>query len=387
MLYELKRIGVDNYAYYMNAKGVPVNIMISGLTCGQANIIKQEAIASGIDAAVSKGTSHCMLTETDVLILGSEHGLNKLIKRLDKQPCGLKEIADKIKNKIKSKRNKKLILRDRTLTLENPTFMYILNMSPDSFSGDGLSNDRMIIKDRLAISKEENIDIIDIGGESTRPGSRALDTEEELKRIMPALHMALEDGFIVSVDTYKSHVAEETLKSGAHLINDISGLRYDKKMAGVCSKYDAAVSIMHTNGTPDTMQVNPVYSSLIKDVKDYLSCSVDLALKEGIKSESIIIDPGFGFGKTLEHNYILLKYLNEFTIERYPLLVGLSRKSLIGNIIQKPENERLVGSIVLETIALLKGADIIRAHDINETREMLALTSFYNKVNIDAANN
>ena len=135
----------------MNAKGVSLNIMISGLDCGQANIIKQEAIASGIDAAVSKGTSHCMITETDVLILGSEYGLNKLIKKLEKQPCGLKEIAGEIKNKIKSKRKKKLILRNRTLTLENPIFMFILNMSPDSFSGDGLDNDRMIIKDRLAI--------------------------------------------------------------------------------------------------------------------------------------------------------------------------------------------------------------------------------------------
>jgi len=197
------------------------------------------------------------------------------------------------------------------------------------------------------------------------------------------LNIALNSGLKVSVDTYKSEVAEEMLKKGADIINDISGFKFDSDMAKVCAEYGAAVCLMHTSDKPDKMQQRTDYANFLEDVKTYLFDSAEKALKAGIKEESIILDPGFGFGKKLNDNYLLLKYLDEFKSMGMPILIGVSRKSMINRVVDKQPGETALASKIAETIALSQGADIVRTHDIAEAREMVKIINEYRKADPD----
>ncbi|MGA1845753.1 dihydropteroate synthase [Deferribacter abyssi] len=387
ILFELSKIGVDSYALYMYEKGIDFCIKVKDLSPGQANIIKQEAISVGADVAVCKGTINCKVNKTDILILSNKNNLKKLISKLKKQPFGLKELAQCLRKQIVAKNRKYLKLRDKNLKLDRPVVMGILNVTPDSFSDGGKYVKESEIIERLKYFYEHNVTIVDIGGESTRPGSDPVDAEEELKRIKFAVKEALKMGFIVSVDTYKSLVAKKCLDMGVHLINDISGFKFDSEMPRICADYESAVCLMHIKGTPKNMQISPIYENILEEIKIYLENSVELALDAGISDESIIIDPGFGFGKTLEDNYIILKYLKEFKNLGFPLLAGVSRKSMIGNILGKDVGERIIGSKVIEAIAISNGADIIRTHDVAELNDVIKLCDFYNKVELYARNN
>ncbi|KAA0258267.1 dihydropteroate synthase [Deferribacter autotrophicus] len=368
----------------MYEKGIDFCIKIKDLSPGQANIIKQDALSVGADAAVCKGTVSCKVDKTDVLILSNKNSLKKLISKLKKQPLALKDLAGCLREEIVRKDKDFLKLRDRDLKLDKPVVMGILNVTPDSFSDGGKYVREKEIIERLNYFNKHNVPIVDIGGESTRPGSDPVDAEEEFKRIEFAVKEALNMGFIVSIDTYKSLVAQKCLEMGAHLINDISGFRFDPDMPRVCADYKSAVCLMHIKGTPKDMQKNPTYENILEEIKCYLEESIELALNAGIEDESIIIDPGFGFGKTLVDNYIILKYLKEFKDLGYPLLVGVSRKSMIGNVLDKGVDERLVGTKVIETIAAINGADIIRTHDVAELNDVIKLCDFYNKVELNA---
>ena len=385
LLFELKKIGVDSYAFKMYKKGLSKCIKVYDLSPAQANILKQEAISVGGDAAVSRGTVNCSIEKTDVLLFVNESQLFKLCEKLKVQPFDLSQLANELLNYVDDRNEGKLLkLRDRKISLERPLVMGILNITPDSFSDGGRYLTEKSVMERLFHFKENSVDIVDIGGESTRPGAVPVDEIEEMNRIEFAVRKAVEMGFVVSVDTYKSSVAKKCLNYGVHLINDISGLNFDENLVKVCADYDAALCVMHIKGTPKDMQKDPNYAHLIDEIYDYLSNSVEKALSYGINENSIIVDPGFGFGKTLEDNYLILKYLNEFKSLKLPLLVGLSRKSMIGNVLDKDVNERVLGSKLVELIALLNGADIVRTHDVSEINDVIKIASFYKRVNLNA---
>lgn len=367
---ELKKIGVHDHALYLYNKGLSCNLKLANLTCGQANILKQEAIASGIDAAVSYGVADCSEKFSDVLILGHYHGVNILIERLKRQKMGLNYIASSIEDFLRQE-ELNLKLRDKILFFEKPLFMGVLNVTPDSFSDGGLFIDKKSQIRRIDEYVDAGVNIIDIGGQSTRPGSAFIKPDIEFERIKGAVEYAVKCNITVSVDTFNSEVAEKVLDMGAAIINDISGLSYDSRMASTCARYMATICIMHMKGIPETMQDKPFYNDILDEVFNFLDERIDLALEAGIHKDSIIIDPGFGFGKNLEHNITLLKYLQEFKSFKKPLLVGISRKTMVGELTGKKVEERVLGSKILETIALLKGANIIRAHDIDETRQLL----------------
>jgi dihydropteroate synthase len=256
-----------------------------------------------------------------------------------------------------------------------PLLMGILNVTPDSFFDGGRYNSPDLALKRAMQIVEEGADIIDIGGESTRPGSDPVPAQEEIDRVCPVIEaIRRETSLPISVDTTKASVAEESLRLGASMVNDISGGVFDPGILDVAARYGSDIVLMHTKGEPGAMQCNPEYADLLGEIRDYLADSVKAALASGISPEKIILDPGLGFGKTLEDNYRILKNLAEFKKNGYRLLIGLSRKSMIGKL-YCGEDDRLPATIALNTIALQNGADIIRVHDVRAHR--LAMTAIY----------
>lgn len=371
---KIKEIGVDPYAFYLINKGLVINLSVSGVTPCQANIIKQESLAVGVDAAVARGVVDCSKPISDLCLLAHRHGLKKLIEKLKRQPFGLKELAVEMEQLLE-KYKPSVFLGDEILSLDKPQFMAILNVTPDSFSDGGKYLNREDIVRRLNEIRSKGVCLVDIGGESTRPFSSRIDALEEWDRIKFAIEYALKIGLKVSVDTYKSEVAAKALDIGTHIINDVSGLSFDEKLPSVISKYDATLCIMHMKGTPENMQIKPTYKDVVDEVYSFLYKSIEKAIDNGINENRIIVDPGFGFGKTLEHNIHLLKYLSEFQSLRKPIMVGISKKSIVGELTGKPIENRTLGSKILETVALLNGANIIRSHDINESKELVAIMS------------
>jgi dihydropteroate synthase len=247
--------------------------------------------------------------------------------------------------------------------------MGILNVTPDSFSDGGRYLDFEKAIDHGRKLAEEGADILDIGGESTRPGSEPVSAEEEIRRVVPVIE-ALTKKIIVpiSIDTCKSEVAEAALRAGAVIVNDISALTFDAKMASVAVKHQASIVLMHIQGTPKNMQMNPKYKNVTEEVKQFLREQVISAIKAGFTQ--IMIDPGIGFGKKFEHNIKLLRELQSFTSLGYPLLVGVSRKSFLGAILNLPPSDRVEGTAAAVTASILNGANIIRVHDVKEMKRV-----------------
>jgi dihydropteroate synthase len=246
--------------------------------------------------------------------------------------------------------------------------MGILNVTPDSFSDAGVHFDAERAVDRAFRMVEEGADIIDIGGESTRPGSDPLPAEEELRRTVPVIEkLATGLKIPLSIDTYKAEIARRALDAGASIVNDISGARFDPDMPKVLAEYKVPVVLMHIRGNPKSMQVNPTYAALIPEIIDSLKSSVMRVLNAGVREEMIIIDPGIGFGKTFEHNLAILNNLDAFAAMGRPLLVGPSRKAFLGKILGgAPPHERVEGTAAAVAISIMKGANIIRVHDVKE---------------------
>jgi dihydropteroate synthase len=266
----------------------------------------------------------------------------------------------------------------RTLTLERTRIMGVLNLTPDSFSDGGrfLSGrggvDVGPVRREAEAMLRAGADVLDIGGESTRPGAAPVGESEELERVMPVLNSLLELDTIVSVDTRTPSVARAALAAGCHLINDVSGLTDDAMLQAVAESR-AGVCIMHMQGQPGDMQVNPSYADVVAEVRQFLERQVERARSAGIEDARICLDPGFGFGKTLTHNLKLLRSLGDVRVDGLPLLVGLSRKRMIGALTGAEVDERMPGSVAAAVLAAERGANIVRVHDVAETAQALKI--------------
>ncbi len=259
-----------------------------------------------------------------------------------------------------------------TLSLDRPLVMGIVNVTPDSFSDGGhfYSPERAVAHALRLV--DQGADLLDIGGESTRPGAQPVSVEEELSRIRPVLQGLSNCGVPLSVDTLKPEVMRAAIRAGADMINDVNALRADGAVEAVADS-GAAVCLMHMQGEPRTMQHAPCYQDVVAEVGDFLAARIAVAEQGGIARERIVIDPGFGFGKSLEHNLALLSGLGELQALGVPLLAGLSRKSMLGALTGLPVEERMVPSVAAAVISALKGAKILRVHDVKETRQALQI--------------
>lgn len=258
------------------------------------------------------------------------------------------------------------------LPLDRPLVMGIINATPDSFSGDGVAFDVARAVDQAQQFIADGADVLDIGGESTRPGSDPVSVEDELRRVVPVIEALAGFGVPLSIDTWKPEVMRAALASGATLVNDINGLRAPGAIEAVAAT-DAAVCIMHMQGTPQTMQLSPSYSDVCGEVTDFLLQRAQCAQDAGIDRSRIMLDPGFGFGKTSEHNLMLLKGLGALADQGYPLLVGLSRKSVLGRLTGRPVTDRVAASVAAALASVARGAHMVRVHDVAATCDALAV--------------
>lgn len=256
------------------------------------------------------------------------------------------------------------------LDLTQPRIMAIINTTPDSFSGDGLANDLDRALARAEQALAEDADILDIGGESSRPGSEPVSEQQELDRVMPLLERLAGGPAPVSIDTVKPGVMRAALAAGASMINDINGFRAEGAVEAVAPG-SAALCVMHMQGQPRTMQADPRYVDVVREVSDFLDERVAVLRKAGVAADRIVLDPGFGFGKTIEHNLAMLRDIGRFGERGFPVLAGLSRKSLLGVLTGRPMGERTMASVVSALIAVQRGARIVRVHDVAPTRDAL----------------
>jgi dihydropteroate synthase len=371
---ELEKIGADPAGVAMMAgKMFTRCLRVNSLQCRQANVLKQEMLALGGDAAVARGTVACSIKSTDVILIGTDKQLHLLCGKLKAQPFGLPVFATVLKELLANigRPATRWITPRREFSLKRPLIMGILNLTPDSFSDGGLFNNPDCAIEHALKMESEGADIIDIGGESTRPGARQVDADEELSRIMPVIErLSGRLSCAISVDTSKSTVARAAISGGAEIINDISGFNFDPQLADVTAKSGAAVVLMHTRGKPDEMQHNTIYTDLMSEIAGELQNSVSRALETGVARDRIAIDPGIGFGKDLSGNLEILRRLGELKSLGLPILIGTSRKSFIGTVLgQASASERLYGTAATVAISVSNGASILRVHEVRAMRE------------------
>lgn len=369
---EIERIGAGKKGIEIMApKAVYRTIKIDSLDNRMANIIKQEMLSIGGEAALSKDSLMSDSKITDVLLMGTMKQYQILMKKLREQSFNLPNIADEIKNILENIDNFPAAIKFKNYSFDwsrRTYIMGILNITPDSFSGDGLLGNTEDIVEIARNMVRNGADIIDIGGESTRPGAEPVSIDEELNRVIPVIKRIskIKDLDIpISIDTYKPEVAKKAIKSGASIVNDINGLR-SEGMAEIVAKEDVPVVIMHMQGTPKDMQRNPTYDSVVEDIMKFFKRQIDYAVDMGVDRNRIILDPGIGFGKTTEHNLEIINRLSEFKSMGLPILLGASRKSFIGNILNLSVTERLEGTIAAITVGIINGANIVRVHDVKE---------------------
>lgn len=350
-----------------------------------SNIIKQEMLSRNGEAVLSRDSLYLGDKKSDIIIFGTEKSIRSLSEKIKTQPFGLKQLSSEIKDFLDKKesyeKNDNLVIAGRIfLPEEKPVIMGVVNITPDSFYDGGRYSDFDAAYSRAMQLISEGASIIDIGGMSTRPGSVAPDIEEELNRTIPLIKkIRAQSNVLISIDTYRSKVAQQAIDAGADIINDISGLVLDPEMAKVASSNGAGIVIMHMKGTPKDMQLNPVYEDVIEEIFSFFYAQINFALEAGINRQKIIIDPGLGFGKTLEDNYFILKKIEDFKSLNQPLMIGASRKSFIGKVLELPAEERLEGSLAAASYCAQKKIDILRVHDVRETiRAVKVINSILN---------
>jgi len=370
---EMKRIGVDPIGIeLMRDKIFHFNLMIKGIDCRLGNFLKQEMVLLGGDVAMDRRMIDCSVAASDIILMGTQNQLNTIIDRLADRFNDLQGVAGRLRECLKNIESPPHTVRCKKTVLqlnERTHLMGILNVTPDSFSDGG-----MFLDPGNAISHgielaSQGADIIDIGGES-RPGAKPLLPDEELRRIIPVIEgLSGEIDIPISIDTYKSLIAEKAIEAGAEMINDISGLHFDPKMADVAAKYDVPVVVMHIKGTPEIMQLDVHYDCLLTEIMEYLEESTEIAERAGVDERQIIIDPGIGFGKSVEDNLRIISRLTEFKSLGKPIMLGLSRKSFIGRILNAEVDQRAEGTLASISAAIMNGANILRVHDVAPARK------------------
>ncbi|PIQ90375.1 MAG: dihydropteroate synthase [Candidatus Omnitrophica bacterium CG11_big_fil_rev_8_21_14_0_20_41_12] len=381
-------IGVDPCGVkIMLPKAQTFLILLNTVNSITANILKQEMLAIGAESAITRGALTGKSKKTDVLMIASLSQYRRLLQKIRLQPFGLNNLSQELDKNIKNytKHNFTLSLRSSFLNLSNQArIMGIINLTPDSFSGDGLYKNCAANYLDLALKKAKKMvsdgaSIIDLGGQSSRPGAKPVSAKEELTRILPVVKLlAKKIKTPLSIDTDKPIVAQACLDSGAQIINDISGLRH-KNMIKVAVRYKAAVVIMHMQGVPLSMQKIVTYRYLIDEIALYLKKAINSAEGGGINPDKIIVDPGIGFGKNVEHNLEIINRLADFKILGKPILIGTSRKSFIGKILGADVGNRSSGSLATCVIAAKNGANILRVHDVKETSQALKIVNAIRK--------
>ncbi|MBN3032473.1 MAG: dihydropteroate synthase [Candidatus Saganbacteria bacterium] len=376
---ELSALGCDRAGVRLMApKSVFRAVRAKALRPAAANILKQEMLSFGGEAATAYGSIDHSVAATDVLICGTLKQFRLLTEKLKQHQFGLPALAAEIAAALAAYDRAPAPLKVGPLTLDfglRTYIMGILNVTPDSFSDGGRYLAPAAALARAEELSEAGADIIDIGGESTRPGAAPLPAAEELERVIPVIKaLARRRGLALSIDTRKAAVARRALEAGAHLVNDVSGLRFDKKMAGVLAQDRVPVCLMHMKGTPKTMQKKPVYNDLLGEIITGLSESIAIANNAGILLEKIIVDPGFGFGKTAAHNLEIAARLRELKVLGRPILLGPSRKSTIGRVLSLPPEERVEGTAACVALAISGGANLVRVHDVRAISRVVRMT-------------
>lgn len=381
-----EKIGCDEAGIeIMKEKAFFHTTQINDISLRAAILLKQEMMSLGGEVVLSREVMTLKPEKTQAIILGTQKQYVKLWQKLAQQPFGCKEVAIHLKEYLEKKRKEKKEeswkIANHTLSFEKPLIIGIINITPDSFSDGGKFLDTKKAIEHAKKLIAEGADILDFGAESTKPGSDQVTEEEELKRLLPVLSALLKDQQInvpVSIDTYKPKVAEECLKLGAHMLNDITGMQ-NPKMREIAAQYHIPVIIMHMQGSPKTMQERPQYTDVVVEIIDFLEQQIRVCKAEGITQ--IICDPGIGFGKTVNHNLEILHRLKEFEILRIPLLIGTSRKSFIGKIVGGNADERLEGTIASNVIAYMNGAKFFRVHDVLECKRALDIAVAIKNIN------
>ena len=351
---ELLNIGYDkSYFFKGKEKFEYLNFKIFDVSATQANIIKQLALSVGADCATHKQVITGEIKTSDCILGGNISQLRLIVQKLQLQPFGLKDLGNNLEEKIKNPPNSRTKI------------VGILNITPDSFSDGGKY---FSINDAIRHIEElinDGADIIDIGAETTKPGSQGVSSEEQLKRIIPVLDYIKKKNIAVSVsiDTRNSEVASVCADYGIAIINDVSGFDYDKNIAKVIAKNNLKVIIQHSLGTPETMQNNPEYKNIIDDIYKSLDNKINYAITQGIKRKNIIIDPGIGFGKTREQNLEIIKRWKEFQSLECPIMIGISRKSFL-NMKDASNEEKDVYTLAINSTLINEKIDYIRVHNV-----------------------
>lgn len=375
---ELARLGIDlSWAKYMALKGAVTPLRVERVRGKAASLLKQHMLSLGGDCAVGPQVANFDDTPAAVVVLGTRLHYQQLIRKLTLQPFDLAAIAGELETALERLGAPPGPIRcgEHLLRFDAGTLvMGIINTTPDSFSGDGLAGDveAALVQARSFVA--EGADILDVGGQSTRPGSEDVDPAEEIRRTAPAIAAICADLDVpVSIDTSRPQVAEAAIEAGASFINDIYALRRDG-MAQVAADSGAGVCLMHMQGTPGDMQQSPTYGDLMAEVYDCLATWIDAAVAGGVDETQIMVDPGFGFGKTVNHNLELVRRLRELTSLGRPILMGASRKSSIGKVLGLPEaGQRLWGTAAVNTLAIANGAAMVRVHDVAEMAQAAAM--------------
>ena len=370
----VSRAGID----IMTPKSVFRAVRLYEVPLRAALMMKQEMLAKGGEAALPYAAAGLGEERCDVLLAGTLRQFRRLTETLRRQPFGLPEIARDIDAALAAfdSAPEPMCIGGRTFRFGERTYvMGVLNVTPDSFSDGG---QHLCCDDALRHAEamlEAGVDIIDIGGESTRPGAAPVSEEEECARVLPVVRLlANHSSAIISIDTYKASVARRCLDFGAHIINDITALGGEGDMASVASQYGAPVVLMHMLGRPADMQANPTYEDVVHEVCEFLRQRVAYAREHGVSVCNTIVDPGIGFGKTPQHNLEIMRRLRELRSLGRPILAGTSRKSTIGRVLGRPAHGRAWGTAATVALAIASGADIVRVHDVAEMAEVARMT-------------
>ena len=367
---EMRRLGAEPRTVQIASDRARLRLVkLDGIPRAAALALKQRLESSGGDAVLSNRAARGTAAVVDCLFVGTLDQHRRLCETAGAPAITLAPICAEIKRALHAFDNRlttelrcgapSVRIGERTLV------MGVINATPDSFSGDGLGGDIGAMIERGEQMAAEGADILDIGGESTRPGSEPVDAPAEIKRVLPVIEgLRSRVGVPISIDTYKAEVARAALDAGASIINDISGLRADADMGKLAAARSASVVVMHILGTPRTMQENPHYDDLMGEIASYLRQSVDIAERAGVQRDQVVIDPGFGFGKTVEHNLEIVRRLRELQSLGQPVLLGPSRKSTIGKVLDLPPEERVEGTLAIIALAIANGADLVRVHDV-----------------------